>query len=1070
MNKRDEASMAQGPASIDVGRHKHYQTRSISRRSKSADSRAFKQQTASYQPVGAKTQSVVDSCDSDRGLSRRTGSGGGAYSESYGVKLRNSGKNGAPEMGIKSIEMENSSVIQTVEIFKNPGQTLGFYIREGNGFDRQEGVFISRIQAGTVAESNGLLHIGDEILSVNSVEVSRMSLDDVVILMSIPRKLLLKIRSKKNCNKKNASCPSLALTESDNPPVVVLKKGHVRASSDTQLEMTEKIPHFHEGGMAADTNSDLFGRRFHRPEKSNSQYASIFISPHKAEAKLISGGDDNNSDHSSEGSIPRSIDSGGKDYYSGHRGYSVPIGPPEDPYGYLAPSSLPNYPLPLSDSMEKEYGRIISPHEQKYMAASQGHTRSPSRGSTLSQAVPTSRPRYYSSDSERGAYSDTYQPLSDYGVGYRAGYTDSASRQKYQGAFREMIHSKAKYGGKSRPRSPECYNSDSEVLYTTPSCAVNTPDPRGFASDYETYAGAISDDDPVYAVPKQISASSSSELQLLLRKFTTLSQELQQEQNRLQQQLTTRDKQVTSSTNSVYSAAGSNSFLTKSLSPVPLRKVTSATQTPKQQQQRVEKLFRKQSADSLTSYKTYQLDEPCNSIDPIAQEPKYSRPVMYTSSKGIVKGVQTVTTSSSSISNLDPSMSFDTNGRAITRTSASRFRDLQLAKRPLQISYGDFDCYKIDLKKRNEFSRSNGLDGVLCVHVLCGQGLKCTKMTLRDLYCVISVDSLNKARTMVRTGAVNFDWDEAFDIDLENAKDVSFLIYNWDPNYKHRLCFHGSIFLPGFTDPNRKKHVALKMEPKGLLYVTLLYREPKEILQRLPNVKHEGCFGVDLDTVIKRENINMHVPLLVVKSVAEIERRGLDVVGIYRLCGSSRRKSQLREAFEKNSAQVDLSPENVSDIHVVTGVLKDYLRELPEPLVTNALYQMMLDALSVRLPGDPDGSAKLMLSILECLPKSNQDTMSLMLNHLHKIAAKSERNKMGLDQLATCLGPVLLCPSSVGAASDTMEFRKHIDVLKYLLEVWGEKLSTEGSKPSSSATSPRSDNSIIHMKPNNTTA
>ena len=57
---------------------------------------------------------------------------------------------------------------------------------------------------------------------------------------------------------------------------------------------------------------------------------------------------------------------------------------------------------------------------------------------------------------------------------------------------------------------------------------------------------------------------------------------------------------------------------------------------------------------------------------------------------------------------------------------------------------------------------------------------------------------------------------------------------------------------------------------------------------------------------------------------------------------------------------------------LTSGVLKDYLRELPEPLVTNALYQMLLDALSVRLPNDPDGSAKLMLSILECLPKANQ--------------------------------------------------------------------------------------------------
>jgi len=267
----------------------------------------------------------------------------------------------------------------------------------------------------------------------------------------------------------------------------------------------------------------------------------------------------------------------------------------------------------------------------------------------------------------------------------------------------------------------------------------------------------------------------------------------------------------------------------------------------------------------------------------------------------------------------EPHKTIDTNGKTIPRTAASRFRDLQLAKRPLQIAYGDFDCYRVDLKKRNEFSRAVNFDGLLCVHVLCGQGLKCAKMTLRDLYCVISIDSLNKARTMIRTGAVNFDWDEAFDIDLDNAKDVSFLIYNWDPNYKHRLCFHGSIFLPGFIDPNRKKHIALKLEPKGLLYLTLLFKEPKEILQRLPSIKNDGIFGVDLDSVIKREGSSYSVPLLVVKSIAEIERRGTDVVGIYRLCGSSRRKAQLREVFENNASTVDLTPENVSDIHVITG-------------------------------------------------------------------------------------------------------------------------------------------------------
>lgn len=524
--------MAQGPGRQNSGRQRHdsQQTTRTSKRSLSAESRPYKY--SAY--VSQRAQSSTGEHVADDSLLRRPGSGEEFHSN-YGAKNRTSNRNGAPEMGIKTIEMENSSVIQTVEIFKRPGQTLGFYIREGNGQDRQEGVFISRIQAGTVAESNGLLHIGDEIMSVNSVEVGKMSLDDVVILMSIPRKLILKIRSKKNCTKKNASCPSLAVAEKEEPPVVVLKKGHVRANSDTQLEMTEKIPNMFEPSPHID--SDYYGKRLQRQERSTSQYASIFISPHKAEAKLLTG-DDNNSENSSEGSLPRSIDSGSRDrdHYAGHRGYGTSMLPSEDPYGYLAPNSLPTYSsLPQSDSMEREYNKMFH-KEQKYSIPS--HQRSPSKANTLSHSA--SRTRYYSSDSDRGAYSDTYQPLSECGYGYR-GYNEGSRR--YVGGFREMIHSKAKYGGKApRPRSPECYNSDSEVLYTTPSGGVLAADSRGFASDYETYAGAMSDEEPVYAVPKPISSSSSTELQMLLRKFNTLSHELQQEQNRLQQQLSARDK------------------------------------------------------------------------------------------------------------------------------------------------------------------------------------------------------------------------------------------------------------------------------------------------------------------------------------------------------------------------------------------------------------------------------------------------------------------------------------------------------------------------------------------------
>ena len=503
--------MAQGPGVIKQGKEKHISHR----RSHSAGARP------SVSTKQARTVAQTTSGPDDR-YSRYTGNGR-SLTRNNGAKNRRANHDGAPDMGITNIVMDDAAMVQTVEIFKQPGQTLGFYMREGNGVDRTDGVFISRIQMGTVAETNGLLHIGDEILTVNNVEVGRMSLDDVVILMSIPRKLILKIRTKKNCNKKNASCPSLAMTEKEETPVVVLKKG--RASSTTQLERTETSPDIFEQqySSSAPQGDDYLTRRFQRTGRPPT-YASIYITPQKAEAKLITSDDVNGSEDSSEGSVPMSIDSG-RDHYIGHRGYSAPMGLTEDSSGYLVPSS---YQHIQSEIIESPYSRIVHPPERKLT-----HQRSPSKSSTISHPGGFSPYQYSGPESDRGAYSDPYQTLHDY-RGYR-GYSEG--NRKFQGGFREMLHTKAKYGRIPRPRSPECYNSDSEIAYTDPRAPV-AADSRGFASDYETYAGAMSDDDPVYSVP-QLPTSGSSELELLLRKFNTLSHELQQEQHKLQRQITT---------------------------------------------------------------------------------------------------------------------------------------------------------------------------------------------------------------------------------------------------------------------------------------------------------------------------------------------------------------------------------------------------------------------------------------------------------------------------------------------------------------------------------------------------
>lgn len=110
-----------------------------------------------------------------------------------------------------------------MEIVKRPGQTLGLYIREGNGFARYDGVFISRIAIESAVFNSGCLGVGDEILAVNLIDVTHMSLDDVVIIMSIPRRLVLTIRQQKG----RTTTGTGSLLRQDGmkpPPVVVIKK------------------------------------------------------------------------------------------------------------------------------------------------------------------------------------------------------------------------------------------------------------------------------------------------------------------------------------------------------------------------------------------------------------------------------------------------------------------------------------------------------------------------------------------------------------------------------------------------------------------------------------------------------------------------------------------------------------------------------------------------------------------------------------------------------------------------------------------------------------------------------
>ncbi|XP_039971855.1 rho GTPase-activating protein 9 isoform X4 [Xiphias gladius] len=208
---------------------------------------------------------------------------------------------------------------------------------------------------------------------------------------------------------------------------------------------------------------------------------------------------------------------------------------------------------------------------------------------------------------------------------------------------------------------------------------------------------------------------------------------------------------------------------------------------------------------------------------------------------------------------------------------------------------------------------------------------------------------------------------------------------------------------------------------KTRLKKLILKRPPLQALQEKGLIKDQ-VFGCSLEMLCEREKST--VPRFVRLCTQAVEKRGLDTDGIYRVSGNLAVIQKLRFLVNHERAvttdgrymfpaelvqeeKLNLEESEWEDIHVITGALKLFFRELPEPLVPYGFFTDIVE--TVKMSDYMDKVDRLKCLVLN-MPPPNHDTLLFMCRHLKRVLEHSDTNRMTTQNIGIVFGPTLMRP------------------------------------------------------------
>ncbi|GFT44876.1 rho GTPase-activating protein 11A [Nephila pilipes] len=229
-------------------------------------------------------------------------------------------------------------------------------------------------------------------------------------------------------------------------------------------------------------------------------------------------------------------------------------------------------------------------------------------------------------------------------------------------------------------------------------------------------------------------------------------------------------------------------------------------------------------------------------------------------------------------------------------------------------------------------------------------------------------------------------------------------------------------------------------EDKDDLYSTV-FAELKNIGVKVPKVKKfksniskqektlqqpkSKIFGVSLGEQEWTSDFDYLLPKFIASSTTYLQNFTKEV-GIFRKAGSKARQRELRLRLEKGEVLDGSEPNDVA------ALLKQWLRELPEPLIPQYMYDLF-----VRCQQLDNIENRITASLLACLllPPDHLHTFKYLMCFLAEFAASSDINKMGSHNLALIMAPniFILNTNAVDKSSSNL-VQIHACIIQLLIE------------------------------------